>query len=50
MGDLVPHTSREGSTPLVGIGSMGSAGVRMNLCIAWEDGLPTFPGGLLESD
>ena len=49
MRDLVPRTSREGSTLLAGIGSTGSEGVHMNLCIAWEDALPTFPGGLLES-
>jgi len=47
--DFVPRTSRAGSTLLAGIGSMGSAGVRMSLCIAWGDELRTSPGELLES-
>lgn len=46
-GDSIPHTSKEGSTLLAGIGSTGSAGVRMNLCIAWEDELQTSLGELL---
>ena len=45
--DLVPHTSREGSTLVAGIGSEGSKGARTSLCIAWEGGLRTFPGGSL---
>lgn len=45
--DLVPHTSREGSTLVAGTGSEGSKDAHMSLCIAWEGGLRTFPGGLL---
>ena len=41
---FIPRTSMEGSTLLAGIGSTESAGVRMNLCTAWEGELRTSLG------
>jgi hypothetical protein len=37
----------EGSTLVAGTGSEGSKDAHTSLCIAWEGGLRTFPGGLL---